>query len=187
MALSVIKTNSIAAGNITPALISSLSGLTVANTQISGIIPRSIFPAGSVVQTQTFTTGTGVTNNTTSWVDTGLTVSITPTSATNKILVTVILPNQNGTNNYVYQGYRLYRGATLISSNATGSSVSAYNVEFRDLNMQYLDSPASTSAQTYKVQFAILASAGQYADQAVCGTVSGVNRYGTITVQEIVV
>jgi hypothetical protein len=36
MPLSQIKTNSIASGNVTPALISSLTGLSVANTQITG-------------------------------------------------------------------------------------------------------------------------------------------------------
>ena len=41
MPLSQIKTNSIAAGNITPALISSLSGLSVANTAITGTIIQS--------------------------------------------------------------------------------------------------------------------------------------------------
>jgi hypothetical protein len=41
MPLSKIKTNSVAAANITPALISSLTGLTVSNTAITGTLTTS--------------------------------------------------------------------------------------------------------------------------------------------------
>ena len=54
------------------------------------------FPAGSVLQVVTGTTSTLVSNNTNVPVDTGLTATITPTSASSKIL---ILVSQNGKKN----------------------------------------------------------------------------------------
>jgi hypothetical protein len=86
---------------------------------------------------------------------TGMSVSITPTSASSKILAIV---NVNGA--YAGQALtgmqtRLVRGATSI---AFGGAYAAYQAASGDQDvgsvvMQILDSPATTSATTYKVQF----------------------------------
>jgi hypothetical protein len=98
------------------------------------------------------TTYTASTNNT--FVDTGLTASITPSSASSKVLV---LLNQNEI--YKQAGItstdvKLFRGATEI---AYGKNIGydGTSVEFRGLSygVSILDTPATTSSTTYKTQF----------------------------------
>jgi len=59
----------------------------------TGVPTRAQLPAGSVLQVVNATYATSTSNNTGTYADTGLTASITPTSASSKILV---LANQNG-------------------------------------------------------------------------------------------
>jgi len=106
----------------------------------------------SVTKVDTFTTSS------TSYVDiTGLTATITPSSASSKILVlTKVAVNENTTD---IASIQLLRGATAIGGGTAvgsrGSATSsfyagAYGTGVMDVN--YLDSPASASAQTYKIQ-----------------------------------
>jgi hypothetical protein len=108
----------------------------------------------STSKTDTFTTAS------TSFVDvTGLTVTITPQSATSKILV---LAQVNASEDYaVSAGFvRLARGATAIDIGDTaGSRTSAsfspsVNNSATALtgSLMFLDSPATTSATTYAIQ-----------------------------------
>jgi hypothetical protein len=107
----------------------------------------------SAIKTDTFSTAT-----TGSWVDvTGLSVSITPSNTTSKILVFYNISGMNNTN----QGwYSLFRGSTQISvGDASGSRLQASGGNFYDGNASalkqfgstFLDSPATTSATTYKL------------------------------------
>jgi hypothetical protein len=111
---------------------------------------------GKVVQIVTGTTTTGVNNSTSTYVDTGLTATITPTSASNKVLV---LMNQNGcgkkTNNTVLL-LRLMRGATVISSPTLigGFNNGVADNFFNNARVSFLDETATTSATTYKTQVA---------------------------------
>jgi hypothetical protein len=117
------------------------------------------FPAGSVLQVvQTnYSTPTSTTSGT--FTDSGLNASITPSSATNKILVLVnqqIRSNKSGANDTGY-GFRLVRDSTAIFSRDDSSTASFYlgtsNADIRFANnITYLDSPATTSAITYKTQ-----------------------------------
>jgi hypothetical protein len=113
---------------------------------------------GKVVQIVTATNSTQAANSTTTFADTGLTATITPTSVSNQVLVFV---NQNGiqktganANNSL--DLRLVRGATTISNIAQQSLYTGTNVDLlgSTLSTVYLDSPATTSATTYKTQFA---------------------------------
>ena len=107
----------------------------------------------SATKTDTFSTAT-----TGSFVDvTGLSVSITPSTATNKILV---FYNISGTNNTNQAWFSLFRGATQISVGiAAGSRLQVSGGNFYDGNVSslaqwgstFLDSPATTSATTYKL------------------------------------
>lgn len=98
----------------------------------------------------------------TSWADIdGLSVSITPKSATNKILVKLDLAGSNNTGG----GHvKLVRGSTDIAVGIGGGSrVSAtlsnfYNTDTNSVrtdSITYLDSPATTTSTTYKAQFRI--------------------------------
>jgi len=112
---------------------------------------------GKVLQVLSFTKVDPFTTTSTSFVDiTDLTISITPSSATSKILVTYKVALAPSTSLGFLQ---LLRGATAIGGGTAAgsrpSSMSAFfigDVATTDLCGNFLDSPASTSAQTYKIQ-----------------------------------
>ena len=124
----------------------------------------TVFPAGSVIQVlQTVKTNVFSTSST-SWIDwTDMNATITPKSATNKILVTLTSGVSNDTINS-FQYVKLVRGSTDIAlGDAAGSAtrcwidgafgnVAATDVTQKGLAGSFLDSPATTSATTYKVQ-----------------------------------
>lgn len=112
--------------------------------------------AGTVLQVVHGTTSTSVTNNTSTYADTGLTATITPTSATSKILVIVhhsecTKRSDSAANDL---GINLVRNGTQIAliSYDLGYTGTAINMYF-SASGSYYDSPASTSALTYKTQF----------------------------------
>jgi len=112
---------------------------------------------GKVLQVVNATYSTNVSNATSTFADTGLTASITPTLATSNILVIVNqvgLGKATGTTSGVMG--RLVRGATTIVSEFVGNGgytgTNATNY-FGGAGLSYLDSPATTSSTTYKTQF----------------------------------
>lgn len=104
-------------------------------------------------KTDTFTTSS------TSWTDlTGLSVSITPSSTTNKIIIQLSLCFIGDSNT---QGYaRLVRDSTPIAiGDANGSRVRftlnnyiLQTNEVRTSSIMFLDSPGTNSSITYKTQ-----------------------------------
>ena len=115
--------------------------------------------AGNILQVVNATYSTQVTNNTSTYADTGLSASITPSSASSKVIIIV---NQSGvikTISNVDNGcsLRLLRNSTNILANfviAAGyTGTAAINVVGTQ-SACYIDSPATTSAVTYKTQFA---------------------------------
>ena len=109
--------------------------------------------AGNVLQVVNASLSTYASTSSSTFSDTGLTATITPKFATSKILVclTLSLSKQNNT----YVKLKLVRnGSDVVNlSDAfaqTGGSVEAMAVYAAN----YSDSPASTSALTYKVQYA---------------------------------
>ena len=103
------------------------------------------------------TTTTQVTNNTNVYADTTLTASITPQSTSSKVLVMV---SQNGcfktsANAENRMNVRVLRGATNIGD-ATGNLFLYTSSAIGNggaLSISILDTPATTSATTYKTQF----------------------------------
>jgi hypothetical protein len=90
---------------------------------------------------------------------TGMTLSITPTLSTSKILVSFVL--QIGVNTGWHANLRLMRDSTAIAiGDSSGSRKQAtadvgYNVSMLNVGVaQFLDAPATTSATTYKAQWA---------------------------------
>ena len=106
---------------------------------------------GKILQVQTVNKDSQFSTTSTSFVDvTDLSVSITPSSSSNKILVIASIgtgTNNNGADNFI----RLLRGASHTVCNdflVRQASVSdTYNTVFLRL-----DNPATTSAVTYKIQ-----------------------------------
>ena len=115
-----------------------------------------------VVQTVKTDTTSFVSTNTNTFVDiSGMSVSITPTSASNKILVFYTANVSQSTGATIH--LRLIRGSTSIfqgdaSGNRFGSTQiwrpngTQYALDIGPLTSTYLDSPATTSATTYKLQ-----------------------------------
>jgi len=119
------------------------------------ILTTGNIPAGSVLQVVQGTTSTYASTAGITYVDTTLTATITPSSASSKILAIV---SQNG----VYKeanaqsgiNLRLLRGATVIQAIAIATFYDATTAQQRgSISSSFLDSPATTSATTYKTQF----------------------------------
>ena len=136
--------------------------------RVDKIIPTGGIPTGGgggVIQVVSFTTQTKTTiNSGTTFVDTGVTATITPKFATSKILIlayhSVTFSNFAGNGDTGGWSLRLLRGSTVIKNGSgNGSdhyisvpSESSYIV-FNDPDfMQHFDSPNTTSAVTYKTQ-----------------------------------
>jgi hypothetical protein len=114
---------------------------------------------GKVLQVVSATNSTSNTIASTSYTDTNITATITPTSATSKILVLVssaVITNRNASGT-PHGSTLLLRGATGIVEYPEFSFVTAYSsstdTAYNTMySVNHLDSPATTSATTYKVQ-----------------------------------
>ena len=129
------------------------------------------------------TTTTQTTNATTTYADTTLSATITPSATNSKILVIV---NQNGilgTTGSAGVKLRLLRGATSIVtfSGSVGYTQASSTRNDTTSGVTYLDSPNTTSATTYKTQFAQRVSDGT----AVQVQVTAGDDTSTITLLEI--
>lgn len=119
---------------------------------IGGKLPTAKLPAGSVLQVVqgTYSSYSALTSST--WVDTGLTASITPTSSTSKILVLVCM-RAYANISCDYGGIRLLRGASTLFSDGRVCLRDATSPGSDQVwNRVYLDSPSTTSSTTYKLQ-----------------------------------
>ena len=141
---------------------------------------------GKLIQVVAGTTTTVVSSATNTYVDTTLTATITPTLSTSTILV-IVQQNgayKNSANAANAIGIRLLRGATEIASMGTniGYSNSATIWEGPAGGLCYLDSPATTSATTYKTQ---VKSQNNTATVYVQDSAAGTTAMSTITLMEI--
>jgi hypothetical protein len=103
--------------------------------------------SGRVLQViqSTYNTEGSTTSNT--FADTGISASITPSSSTSKILVFYNVGYLCQDTNIC--GLQLVRGTTVLQSSIRAASQPHASY----FHNEYLDSPATTSATTYKVQF----------------------------------
>ena len=106
----------------------------------------------NVIKTDAFTTtDTNYTSAPFGTAVTGLTASITPSSASNKILVTVMLGLTNSNANYYSYAY-LYRGTTLLGATVSISAGGGLGIQTKCI--QRLDTPNTTSSTTYSIRVA---------------------------------
>ena len=126
-------------------------------TVASGI-PSWAAPAGGgkVLQVVQGTTTTTVGNSTSTFEDTTLTATITPSSATSKVLIMAMNSSigKTAANQANEIGIRLMRNATQVGTEIVGlyTNTAIINTAVSAI-FNYLDSPATTSATTYKTQF----------------------------------
>jgi hypothetical protein len=142
------------------------TGTLISTASTGQVIPKAALPTGSVLQVVNAIYTTAVSSSTSNtFVDSGLTLSITPTSSTSKILVIV---NQattagSGANQENQTVVTLLRGSTNLFSTVSASSDDFFRIYTPSSNstmssfvaFNYLDSPATTSSTTYKTQFSM--------------------------------
>lgn len=185
MPISQINTNSIA------------NGAVVAADLADGAVTRAkIGYAGAVLQVVSATKTDVFTTTNTSWVDiTGLSVTITPSSATSRILVMANLQIDNATTGQgIY--FRFVRNSTPIAiGDSSGNRGGTTNMSqaasggrtTTPMNGSFLDSPATTSATTYKCQTACLDVGTMVVNRSAADSdnASYPRSVSTITVMEI--
>ena len=141
--------------------------------KVNSIIPAGGLPSGAnggIIQTvQTLKTSVFSTTSASFTDITGMSVSITPSSNSNKIMIQVAL-SYGGLDN-MYGAINLLRGSTVVTQGDTGTSnhtECTFGIGGDNENFQYkiasatytfLDSPATTSSTTYKLQVAAVGSA----------------------------
>ena len=145
--------------------------------RVDKIVPVDGVPTGGgggIIQIVSTTKTTAFTSSSTSYVDiTGLSATITPKFNTSKIYMTV---NLNSCADTRYAAFQFVRGSTPIAV-GTDATESRENITFtansnsnnthdnlvlNNQAMSILDSPATTSATTYKVQGKITYSTGNF-------------------------
>lgn len=128
---------------------------------VAGGVPTWAAPAGGgkVLQVVSASTTTSVSISTTTMTDSGITATITPTLATSKILVIFSASvRASRTANNANTQAQLLRGATTVINMPSesffgGQFTGATSADFiGQMTNHYLDSPATTSATTYKLQ-----------------------------------
>ena len=137
----------------------TISGDTGISAVQAGAVESGDLPSGSLIQVvqNTYNTTTSITS--TSYTDSGLSASITPTSASNKILVTIQLCGRYYTQTNAGRDFftNIVRDSTqihfVVSSNVQSGTGTDGFAQYPVLSsLIYLDSPSTTSLTTYKVQ-----------------------------------
>ena len=153
MAISQINTNSIASGAVSAADLASGS---VGATQLASTLDLTgktvTLPAGvggKVLQVVQNTYAVETTSTSISYVSTGLSGSITPSSSSSKILIIAYTGARTTYTNIL----TLFRGTVSGTNLGNGNSGMVLMYTGGDIrstaSVQYLDSPATTSSQTY--------------------------------------
>ena len=128
------------------------------NTSTFGgaITANNINLTGNILQVVNSTYSTQATSSSSTYADTGLTATITPSSTSSKILVIVQQSGLAKVTNSTGVNLKLLRNSTdlITFENSVGQQYStAWNI-VGGSGTTYLDSPSTTSAVTYKTQFA---------------------------------
>jgi hypothetical protein len=171
--------------------------LTADSSEATGMKWAAAAGGGKVLQVVQGTLTTTATTSSTSYTDTGLTASITPSATTSKILIIVSAPmskndgghgffatitNGSGTNLIVPTSPGIRTVGFTRQEGFTGAQYTALPFSFT-----YLDSPASVSSQTYKLQYRVT-SGGTAAINRMATDLNSTDYFAgisTITLMEI--
>ena len=131
------------------------------------IVPRDGLPAGSAggiiqVKSTTMTTTATYSISGMTWTEVGgLTTTITPTRSDSKILIMLTMGGMASSNSGQRYGVALRRNSTNIAVNTNGGNYTQASWAYTGRGLgnaleghpsfNHLDSPATTSATTYKV------------------------------------
>ena len=135
--------------------------LTADSAEATGLKWAAAAGGGKVLQVVSATYSTQTSTGSNTYIDSGLTLAITPTLNTSKVLVLVMqsavayaTSAQTAVSIYI----KLMRASTTLTATTNGqlfvggASSSALEID-GVVSFSYLDSPTTTSATTYKTQF----------------------------------
>jgi hypothetical protein len=126
-------------------------------------MPVTIRGSGQVpVQVISQNYGTQFSSASSTFTDTGITLNITPTSASNKVLVLVTLSGLYKVSGNTGLSARLVRDSTVLQKfvDVAGFTNSTAINAVGGVSFSFIDSPATTSAVTYKIQGASSSNVG---------------------------
>jgi hypothetical protein len=139
-------------------MVTFLEDSNILSIREGGVWRTSLGAIGGVLQVVQGSTSTTLSTTSTSYQDTGLTATITPRSASNRVLVIVtqLTAQVDNAAQSVRCNYNLLRGATTLveqrlGANAARGDGNALLVQ-QNFTTNIFDSPATTSAVTYKTQ-----------------------------------
>ena len=124
--------------------------------KVDSIIPRGGVPSGAdgggIIQMVQGEVTSFLSTSSSSYIDAGLSASITPLSSSSKILVNMALGVYGGATDTLRVNAQVLRGSTQVWYTRdlyfrSGSSYKAVQSA-----IQFIDSPATTSSTTYKLQ-----------------------------------
>ena len=130
------------------AITGTLPAANINDTSIGNITALPAGVGGKVLQVVNFIyNGENVNITSSSFVDTDLETSITPSSTSNKILILVTFQGQTDANGI----YTLSKGDTNLVGTFGFARLEVANKQ-TGFSFSYLDSPSTTSATTYKLR-----------------------------------
>lgn len=152
--------------------------LTADSTLTNGLKWSSVSATPRIGQVVTATTTNTTSTTSAGIVDvSGLSVTITPTSASSKIFITTSfnITGSTASTNYFTGLWSLLRSSTALTNGFVGgyypSGGGVNTVAYDVVGLSYVDSPATTSATTYKMQInnlwgnTLIANGGGYSVQ----------------------
>jgi len=147
------------------------------------IYPRDGLPAGAsgggIIQTVYQNINSTVTSSSSTLVSAGFSISITPTSSSNKILVLGNMGGCDKRTNNTYMNVKLYRnGSAIYTPEVQALWTNNTNNSSQTVSFQYLDSPATTSSVSYDVYISSVGANSQV-------SVQWTNAYSSITLVEV--
>tara|TARA_R100001129_G_scaffold25626_1_gene16913 strand:+ start:123 stop:695 length:573 start_codon:yes stop_codon:yes gene_type:complete len=144
--------------------------------------------AGNILQVVQNTTSTHASNTTTTFADTNLSATITPTSTSSKILIFISQTARVLMTGATGGGFQILRGSTVIQTpdpvqHYYANLASNVNVYFIH-NTHMIDTPSTTSATTYKTQMKVVLAGSSREIEAQPEGASG-NGLSTMTLFEV--
>lgn len=168
--------------------ITSQSGIPAGDIT-SGTLSSQRLPSGTLLQTVEYGTGanTAAVSGQYSWGSTGIAATITPRSTSSRIKVTANITVSCSTAGWVFM--RVLRGSTPVGNGTSGGTLNFSTLTYitdygrlEPMNASFVDSPSTTSATTYTIQFAVYTGTG-YLNRRGADALFG--SYSNIILEEI--
>jgi len=136
--------------------------LTKLNNQSLSAVTSAGLPSGTVLQVKSAViNGRDQSTSSTSFQASDITLDITPSSASSKIVT--LVSTHSYCDNSVAGAITIYRGSTNLATHGTEYGMArVYNTygTWQSVNISYLDSPSTTNSTTYTVYWKNITGSG---------------------------